>query len=107
MEPKIPKQNIQVMEPKVLKQNIQAAAAQLSDPVQQQALSLATEYVERWIPKQVSDPGQYCPAYCPTCGREISIHHGDGYYEHPLWIEYCPNDDCHQKLAWWDEDEDE
>ena len=68
---------------------------------QAEALSEAMDYAGRWVPKKVEKPGEWDAAKCPTCGESLSNHQGDGYYTHSTWMEYCPNDECHQKLEWW------
>ena len=71
-----------------------------SYPDEFKSLENAIEYVERWIPKKVIRNGQWSAIQCPTCGHELSTYQGDGYYIHNDWLEYCPNDKCHQKLDW-------
>lgn len=46
----------------------------------------------------------YCPAYCPTCGFELSESLGDGYYKYFENLSRCPK--CGQKIC-WDEDLEE
>lgn len=48
-------------------------------------------------PKTVKVP-EWAPSCCPTCGIELSEHHGDGYFTHPTFLEHCPN--CHQAIQW-------
>ena len=40
----------------------------------------------------------YCPTECPTCGHELSISLGDGYYKYPTFLKRCPN--CGQVIQW-------
>ena len=72
-------------------------------PIEEAALSDAIGYAGRWIPKKVIWQGEWSAVKCPACGsEELSFHQGDGVYEHRTWLEYCPNDECHQKLDWKD-----
>ena len=64
------------------------------------AVATAMRYADRWIPKRVERNGEWDPVRCPTCGEELSSHVGDGTYDERDWLEYCPNDECHQKLDW-------
>ena len=40
----------------------------------------------------------YCPAYCPTCGFELSESLGDGYYKYFENLSRCPK--CGQAISW-------
>lgn len=40
----------------------------------------------------------WSPSHCPTCGAELSTHHGDGYFTHSTFLEHCPH--CQQALKW-------
>ena len=60
--------------------------------------------VERQKPKKVVIE-RWSPSICPRCGNELSENLGDGYYEHPVFLERCPNPDCAQRLDWSEEDE--
>ena len=40
----------------------------------------------------------YCPTECPTCGHELSISLGDGYYKYPTFLKRCPN--CGQAITY-------
>ena len=53
--------------------------------------------LEIQIPKRI-DIQQWCPAYCPHCGYELSEHHGDGYYTYREHLDMCPG--CGQKIKW-------
>jgi len=64
-----------------------------------EALEMAVEALEKQIPKMVVD-GDWCPAKCPSCGRELSESLGDGYYKHFTSLEVCPNEECCQRLKW-------
>ena len=60
--------------------------------------------LEKQIPKKpIIKP--WSPARCPSCGNELSTHHGDGYYAHRTFMDYCDNKDCLQRLDWRNEDE--
>ncbi|MBS4829927.1 MAG: hypothetical protein KH128_12790 [Firmicutes bacterium] len=61
------------------------------------ALRIAEEALKMQIPEKVEIKAR-SPAYCPTCGNELSTHHGDGYYTHPTFLERCPR--CGRKLKW-------
>ena len=55
------------------------------------------EAVEKQKPKKIIiEP--YCPTECPTCGHELSISLGDGYYKYPTFLKRCPN--CGQAIQW-------
>lgn len=55
------------------------------------------EAVEKQKPKKIIiEP--YCPTECPTCGHELSISLGDGYYKYPTFLKRCPN--CGQVIQW-------
>ena len=56
--------------------------------------------LEIWEPKKVERHGKWSPVRCPTCGKELSHHNGDGVYIDYDWMDYCPNEECHQKLDW-------
>lgn len=64
-----------------------------------EALDMAIEALEKQIPKKVDIP-KWSPAKCPNCGRELSVSLGDGYYQHPTFLEVCPNVECCQRLKW-------
>lgn len=67
-------------------------------------LRLAISALEKQIPKKpIIKP--WSPARCPSCGNKLSTHHGDGYYTHRTFMDYCDNKDCLQRLDWGDEDE--
>ena len=70
------------------------------DDVRAAACREAAGYAGRWVSKKVAKPGDWDNAACPTCGASLSEHLGDGIYHHRTWMEYCPNDECHQKLEW-------
>lgn len=59
--------------------------------------------VERQKPKKVVIE-RWSPSICPRCGNELSENLGDGYYEHPIFLERCPNPDCAQRLDWSEEE---
>lgn len=63
---------------------------------------LLKELVDRATPKKVII-NQYTPAYCQTCGEELSESLGDGYYEYYTHLDVCPNKECRQVLDWSDE----
>lgn len=60
---------------------------------------IAIDALEKQIPMEV-EIKKWSPAVCPSCGYELSTHHGDGYYTHPTFLERCPNPDCGQRLKW-------
>lgn len=68
-------------------------------PYLDEAVQIAYKALEYRIPKII-----YAPAYkyakCPTCGAVLSIHHGDGYFEHLEYLTVCTNPECCQKLQW-------
>ena len=61
--------------------------------------NIAIEALEKQLPKKV-EIESWCPAYCPSCGRELSEDLGDGYYRYPKFLKRCPNPDCGQRLDW-------
>ena len=64
-----------------------------------EALDVACEALEKQIPKKMKEE-KWIYTKC-SCGRILSIHHGDGYYEVPHAVKmekYCHN--CGQKLDW-------
>ena len=63
-------------------------------------LEMAKEALEKQVPKKVDIP-KWSPAKCPNCGRELSVSLGDGYYQHPTFLEVCPNVECCQRLKWY------
>lgn len=63
-------------------------------------LEMAKEALEKQVPKKVDIP-QWSPAKCPNCGRELSVSLGGGYYQHPTFLEVCPNVECCQRLKWY------
>ena len=66
------------------------------------AVETLQELVDRATPKKVII-NQYTPAYCQTCGEELSESLGDGYYEYYTHLDVCPNKECRQVLDWSDE----
>lgn len=62
-------------------------------------LEMAKKALEKQIPKKVDIP-KWNPDKCPNCGRELSVSLGDGYYQHPTFLEVCPNAECCQRLKW-------
>lgn len=69
--------------------------------IEEPALSQLKELVDRATPKKVIIE-QYTPAYCPTCGEELSESLGDGYYKYYTHLDVCPNKECRQVLDWSD-----
>ena len=63
------------------------------------AIDMAIKTLKKEIPKKVIIKA-WNPAYCPTCGKELSESEGDGYYRHPTFMERCPNIECAQRLEW-------
>lgn len=63
------------------------------------AIEMAKDALKKQIPKKVDIP-KWSPAKCPSCGRELSVSLGDGYYQHPTFLEVCPNVECCQRLKW-------
>lgn len=62
-------------------------------------LEKAKEALEKQIPKKpIIKP--WSPATCPSCGEELSISLGDGYYKHGVHLTHCPNLKCLQQLDW-------
>ena len=55
--------------------------------------------LKKQIPMKV-EIKEWSPAVCPSCGYELSTHHGDGYFTHPTFLKRCPNPDCCQRLDW-------
>lgn len=67
------------------------------------AIDTAKEALEKQIPKKpIIKP--WSPAICPSCGEELSISLGDGYYSHRIILTHCPNLECLQRLDWGDEE---
>lgn len=67
------------------------------------AIDTAIEALEKQIPKKpIIKP--WSPAICPSCGEELSISLGDGYYSHRIILTHCPNLECLQRLDWGDEE---
>lgn len=63
------------------------------------AIDTAIEALEKQIPKKpIIKP--WSPAICPSCGEELSISLGDGYYSHRIILTHCPNLECLQRLDW-------
>lgn len=63
------------------------------------AYAMAIEALEKQIPKKV-EIKPWSPAYCPTCGQELSESQGDGFYKHYIHLGRCPNVECGQRLEW-------
>ena len=63
------------------------------------AYAMAIEALEKQIPKKV-EIKPWSPAYCPTCGMELSESEGDGFYKHYIHLGRCPNVECGQRLEW-------
>lgn len=61
-----------------------------------EALTLAIGALEKQMHKKpiMKD---WSPAFCPSCGKELSELIGDGYYKHWTNRNIC---DCGQKLNW-------
>lgn len=55
------------------------------------------EAVEKQKPKHVNIK-DWSPARCPFCNYELSTSLGDGYYQHPTFLERCPK--CGQSIRW-------
>ena len=67
------------------------------------AIDTAIEALEKQIPKKpIIKP--WSPAICPSCGEELAISLGDGYYSHRIILTHCPNLECLQRLDWRDEE---
>ena len=66
-------------------------------------LNALQELVDKATPKKVVIE-EYLPVFCPHCGKELSTHLEDGYYEVPnsMITNYCKY--CSGKLDWSDED---
>ena len=59
--------------------------------------------VQRIIPKRVNvQKWIYTKCPNPNCNRELSTHHGDGYYSIEHKPDFCPN--CGQALLWESEE---
>lgn len=60
---------------------------------------------EKNTPKKIKEE-RWIYTKC-VCGRELSKHYGDGYYDIPYEnkTNYCP--DCGQRYDWGEEDEQE
>lgn len=69
----------------------------------EEELDIAIEAIEKQIPKKVIIK-PWSPAICPSCGEELSISLGDGYYSHRIILTHCPNLECLQRLDWGDEE---
>lgn len=70
----------------------------LSDK-RREAYQDAVEALEKQVLKKV-EIREWSPSVCPSCGHELSVSVGDGYYKHPTFLERCPNPDCGQRLDW-------
>ena len=57
-------------------------------------------YIETRTPKKVIRHNKWSPVTCPTCGEDLSHFKGDGIYIDNDWMDYCPNEACHQALDW-------
>lgn len=59
--------------------------------------------IQRIIPKRV-DVQKWIFTECPNpnCHRDLSTHHGDGYYSIENKPDFCPN--CGQALLWESEE---
>ena len=60
------------------------------------SIALAIEVLEKQVPKRPKIEN-WCPAYCPSCGKKLSDSVGDGYYKHYYSLKMC---DCGQQLDW-------
>lgn len=63
------------------------------------AIDMAINVLEKQIPKKIKEE-KWIDTKC-SCGRILSIHHGDGYYEVPYDVKkqkYCMK--CGQALDW-------
>lgn len=67
-----------------------------------EAIQHAIKCVELQIPKMPKQQ-EWSPALCRNCGAELSIHKGDGYYEHMTNLSICH---CGQKIKWEDDDDE-
>ena len=68
-----------------------------------EALNMAISALEKQMPKKpIIKP--WSPAICPSCGEELSISLGDGYYRHRINLTCCPNLECLQRLDWGEEE---
>ena len=63
------------------------------------AIDMAIKALEKQIPMKV-EIKPWSPARCPACGYALSESQGDGYYNHPTFLERCPIVDCNQRLEW-------
>lgn len=64
---------------------------------------MAISALEKQMPKKpIIKP--WSPAICPSCGEELSISLGDGYYSHRVHLTHCPNLECLQRLDWGEEE---
>lgn len=62
-------------------------------------LRTAANFVKRWIPTPVIRQKEPCQdVLCPACECSLSKHLSvaDMVY----WLDYCPNNMCHQRLSW-------
>ena len=47
---------------------------------------------------ECQDITSVCPAYCPSCGCELSVYIGDGLYKYLTILKKCPR--CDQVIQW-------
>ena len=67
------------------------------------AIDMAISALEKQMPKKpIIKP--WSPAICPSCGEELSISLGDGYYSPRIILTHCPNLECLQRLDWGEEE---
>ena len=60
------------------------------------ANDMAIQALGKQIPKRpIIEP--WNPAFCPSCGMELSESIGDGYYKHWVGMKRC---ECGQNLSW-------
>lgn len=62
------------------------------------AHAVAIKEMQKTIPLKPNNNGTWCSKTCQTCGCELSIHHGDGYYSDDISLDVCPK--CRQSLDW-------
>jgi hypothetical protein len=62
------------------------------------SLDVAIKEIGKCIPMKPINNGNWSAKTCPTCGNELSIHFGDGYYKDSICLESCP--ECRQLLDW-------
>ena len=65
---------------------------------EREACALAIKALQKQVPMKV-EIVPWNPAYCPSCGENLSKLVGDGFYKH-TFLERCPNVDCSQRLKW-------